>query len=154
MVTTRGSSTGCPPSSLRSLHTMSISGTMQERRHDKTDTCGTLTRYEGGHEALRHGGLQRRRSHCRADTPPASTCGVPEVLIHFCAGSNSGARCVGRRSSTDVARESHAEVWKCYASSCFGTSSFLLSIRCSWHLRLSVLPILGFPVRHTTDWDG
>ena len=32
-----------------------------------------LTHCEGGHEALRHGGLRRRRSRCRADTPPAST---------------------------------------------------------------------------------
>ena len=35
-----------------------------------------LTHYEGGHEALRHSGLQRRLSRCRADTQPASTCRV------------------------------------------------------------------------------
>ena len=59
-----------------SLHTMSISGTMQGQapcrdRH--------LWHYEGGHEALRHSGLRRRRSrqHQPVVSSRSLTCAHP-----------------------------------------------------------------------------
>ena len=164
---TRGSSTGCPPSSLRSLHTMSISGTMQERRHEKTDTCGTLTRYEGGHEALRHGGsaeaftLQSRHTaSINLWCSRSLTCADP-LLCRFllwrslCRETFFDGRGQGvPRRSVEMLRIKLLWVIQFppfHQCSTFGDCRS--GSPCAQLAPALFCPFLGFPVRHTADWD-